>query len=95
MIYIEQLFEKYQDLALKNDINKNVSYELNKLNSEEDYTEYTLALKSSKGDIHLLSNYIALKKDYKHSYLFLRNQAEEKESITINFKIHHPSNDSY
>ena len=95
MIYIEQLFEKYQDLAFKNDINKNVSYELNKLNTEEDYTEYTLALKSSKGDIHLLSNYIALKKDYKHSYLFLRNQAEEKESITINFKIHHTSNDSY
>jgi hypothetical protein len=95
MIYIDELFKKYHDLAFENDINKNVSYELNMLNTEEDYTEYTLALKSFKGDIHLLSNYVALKKDYKYSYLFLRNQAEEKESITINFKIHHTSNDPY
>lgn len=95
MIYIDDLFKKYHDLAFENDINKNVSYELNKLNTEEDYTEYTLSLKSSKGDIHLLSNYVALKKDYKYSYLFLRNHAEEKESIIFNFKIHHTSNDPY
>jgi len=28
MIYINQLFEKYHDLAFENDINKNISYEL-------------------------------------------------------------------